>query len=104
VEVVNGSTLVSFELFGEPIEVTDALLRVSGGIAAFADAYYAIAVLTDATYREEFLDDLTDDMRSIFTARGVPPDAGRGAADAVKGIAGPTPSPLVDKGQVLLDT
>ena len=54
---------------GEPIEVTEALLRVSGGIAAFAGAYYAIAVLTDSTYREEFLDDLTDDMRSTFTER-----------------------------------
>jgi hypothetical protein len=68
-EVVDGATLVSFALFGQQIEVTEALLRVSGGIAAFAGAYYAIAVLTDATYREEFLDDLTDDMRSTFTAR-----------------------------------
>ena len=68
-EVANGSTLFSFDVSGEPIEVTEALLRVSGGIAAFAGAYYAIAVLTDSTYREEFLDDLTDDMRSTFTER-----------------------------------
>jgi hypothetical protein len=68
-EVANGSTLISFDAFGERVEVTEALLRVSGGIAAFAGAYYAIAVLTDATYRQEFLEDLTDDMRSTFAER-----------------------------------
>jgi hypothetical protein len=47
---------------GERIEITEALPRVAGGIGAFAGLYYAIAVLTDSTYREEFLDELTDEM------------------------------------------
>ena len=42
--------LLTLPIFGEEIEVTEALLRVSGGIAAFAGLYYAIAVLTDSTY------------------------------------------------------
>ena len=33
------------------------------------DSYYAIAVLTDSTYREEFLEDLTDEMRETFRQR-----------------------------------
>jgi hypothetical protein len=56
-------------LFGEPLQVTEALLRVSGGIAAFAGLYYAIAVLTDSTYREEFRDELTEEMADSFAAR-----------------------------------
>jgi hypothetical protein len=45
------------------------LLRVAAAIAAFSGLYYAIAVLTDATYREEFLSELTDEMRASFAAR-----------------------------------
>ena len=68
-EVAEGSLVLAFNLFGERIEITEALLRVSGGIGAFAGLYYSIAVLTDSTYREEFLDELTDEMRSSFAAR-----------------------------------
>jgi hypothetical protein len=55
--------------FGEEIEVTEAPLRVSGGIAAFAGLYHAIAVLTDSTYRQEFRDELTEEMAGSFSAR-----------------------------------
>lgn len=68
-EVADGPVLLGFGLFGERIEITEALLRVSGGIGAFAGLYYTIAVLTDSTYREEFLDELTDEMRASFAAR-----------------------------------
>lgn len=67
--VHEGSAILSFTLFGEHIEVTEALLRVSGGIGAFSGLYYAIAVLTDSTYREEFLAELTAEMHSTFAAR-----------------------------------
>lgn len=49
--------------------VTAELLRVAGALAAVSGLYYAIAVLTDATYREEFLTELTSEMRDSFTAR-----------------------------------
>jgi hypothetical protein len=68
-EVDDGGTILTFTLFGERIQITQALVRVSGGIAAFAGLYYAIAVLIDSTYRQEFLEELTDDMRQIFTER-----------------------------------
>lgn len=45
------------------------LLRVSAAIAALSGLYYAIAVLTDATYREEFLSELEASMRETFSAR-----------------------------------
>lgn len=64
-----GNDVITFRLFGEPVDVTEELLRVAGGIAAVSGLYYAIAVLTDATYRAEFLEDLTGDMRATFEAR-----------------------------------
>jgi hypothetical protein len=51
------------------VHVYAELLRVSAAIAAFSGLYYAIAVLTDATYREEFLSDLETSMRETFAAR-----------------------------------
>ena len=64
-----GDVLVGFDLLGERAEVTEELLRVSGAIAAFSGLYYAIAVLTDATYRSQFLDRLTGELRDVFRAR-----------------------------------
>jgi hypothetical protein len=63
------NVLFDFELFGERLELTEELLRVAGGLAAFAGFYFAIAVFTDSTYREEFLEELTAEMRSSFSAR-----------------------------------
>jgi hypothetical protein len=61
--------LLSFELFGERLELTEALLRVAGGLAAFSGFYFSIAMFTDATYREEFLEELTSEMRKSFKER-----------------------------------
>lgn len=66
----NGANvLVSFHALGERVELSEELLRVSGAIAAFSGLYYAIAVLTDSTYREEFLEELTGQMRVTFRNR-----------------------------------
>ena len=67
--VGSDGVVIRLSLFGEQIQVTEALLRVSAGIAAFAGLYYAIAVLTDATYRQEFRDELTEEMAGSFSAR-----------------------------------
>jgi hypothetical protein len=64
-----GNTLIELDLLGERIQVTEELLRVSVGIAAVSGLYYAIAVLTDATYREQFLDRMGAEMRETFRAR-----------------------------------
>ncbi len=64
-----GNELVSFELFGERLELTSELLRVALGLAAFSGFYFAIAIFTDSTYRSEFLDELTSEMRASFEER-----------------------------------
>ena len=64
-----GNVLVTLHFLGESAQITEELLRVSGGIAAVSGLYYAIAVLTDATYREEFLSEITSEMRETFVAR-----------------------------------
>jgi hypothetical protein len=64
-----GHEVVSFDFLGERAIVTEELLRVSAGIAAFSGLYYAIAVLTDATYRGQFLDRLNRDLGATFQAR-----------------------------------
>ncbi len=56
-------------LFGQDVTVTTELVRVSAAIAAFAGLYYAIAVQTDATYREEFLEEVVGDLRDTFRDR-----------------------------------
>jgi hypothetical protein len=42
---------------------------VAGGLAAFSALYFAIAMLTDVTYREEFLEELTAELRTVFRER-----------------------------------
>ncbi len=64
-----GHELFYFTLFDERLELTSELLRVAAGLAAFSGFYFAIAMLTDDTYRSEFLEELTSEMKSSFTAR-----------------------------------
>ena len=64
-----GDTLFEFDLFGEQLELTTELLRVAGGLAAFSGFYFAISMLTDSTYRQEFLEELTSEMRDSFRER-----------------------------------
>jgi hypothetical protein len=64
-----GDVLINVHVFGETARVTTELLRVAGGVAGLSGLYYAIAVLTDATYRDQFLDRLSGDMTEIFAAR-----------------------------------
>jgi hypothetical protein len=58
-----------FDLFGEQVIVTHELLRAACGFAAFSGLYYTVAMLVDATYRDEFVTELTTQMRSTFAIR-----------------------------------
>jgi len=49
--------------------LSEELLKVSGALGAFSGLYYAIAVLTDTTYREELLEDVERSMRETFADR-----------------------------------
>lgn len=64
-----GDVLVELALFGEPFQITLELLKVAAGIAAFSGLYFAISMLTDSTYREEFLEDVTAELRAVFRVR-----------------------------------
>jgi hypothetical protein len=44
-------------------------VRVAVGLAAFSGFYFAISIFTDSTYREEFLGELTSEMRRSFKDR-----------------------------------
>jgi hypothetical protein len=65
----DGNVLLTVRAFGEQAQVTAELLRVAGGVAGLSGLYYAIAVLTDATYRAQFLDRLNGDLRETFEQR-----------------------------------
>ncbi len=62
-------SLFAFTLLGETFQMTVELLKVAAGLAAFTGLYFAIAMLTDSTYRDEFLDEVTAELRSVFVVR-----------------------------------
>lgn len=64
-----GDVLIDLTIFGEPFQVTAELLKVAGGLAAFTGLYFATAMLTDATYRDEFLEEVTAELRAVFRVR-----------------------------------
>lgn len=68
-EVTNGEQWLQLELFGHEMVITEALLRVSAGMAAITGLYYAISILTDAVYRDEFMEGVTAEMREVFQDR-----------------------------------
>ena len=65
----SGTMLATFSLFGHEVVITQELLRVAGAIGAFSGLYYAISTLIDPSYHEEFLGDITHEMRPVFEAR-----------------------------------
>ena len=65
----DGRQIVALRLGDIDVRITLELLRVSAGIAALSGLYYSVAVLTDSIYRQEFLDELTGDLRAVFADR-----------------------------------
>ena len=61
--------LLTISLFGSDYELTVELLKVAAALAAFSGLYFAVAMLTDSTYREEFLDEVTAELRQTFRDR-----------------------------------
>ena len=60
--------------------VTKELLKVSIFLAAFSGLYFTVVLVTDATYREEFFDEILAELRQSFAVRSVYLRA-RGASD-----------------------
>src|SRR5262245_35763534 len=64
-----GRELFHFHLLGERLELTSQLVRVAVGLAAFSGFYFAIAMFTDSTYRDEFLSEITSQILRSFKDR-----------------------------------
>ena len=63
--------LVEWELWDRPVVLTAELLQVAGFLTAFSGFYFTVYVLTDATYRKEFLDEVLVELRQAFAVRAV---------------------------------
>jgi hypothetical protein len=55
--------------FGDRVQINEPLLRVATGVAAFVGLYYAVTILVDAAYRDQFVDSLRDELRDTFRRR-----------------------------------
>ncbi|HUW03007.1 MAG TPA: hypothetical protein VMW08_11685 [Acidimicrobiales bacterium] len=64
-----GHVLAEFTLFGNPVVVTAELLTVAAFLSAFSGLYFTVQVVTDGTYREEFFEELLDEIRTTLAVR-----------------------------------
>jgi hypothetical protein len=58
-------------LWGRSVALTTELLQVAGFLTAFSGFYFTVYVLTDATYRHEFLEEVLGELRQAFAVRAV---------------------------------
>lgn len=68
----------SFTWFGVDVQLTRELIQVSAFLAAFAGLYFSVYMITDATFRREFFEDIVDEARENLAVRA----AYRAALDA----------------------
>jgi len=60
---------LEFELSGRELVLTEALVRVSVFLGAFAGMYFTVVLSTDDTYRNEFADDVGPEIRQALAVR-----------------------------------
>ena len=77
-----GDVVVDFELWGTPVVVTEQLLKLSAFLAGFSGLYFSVTLVTDATYREEFFDEVVAELRQTFAVRAVYLRLRQAASDA----------------------
>lgn len=63
--------IVTVGFLGDEVVLTWEHLAVAGFVAAFSVLQFAVASVTDATYREEFYDEIVDDVRHVLAVRAV---------------------------------
>jgi hypothetical protein len=64
-----GTSLFTVPFFGEQLEITKQLVRTAAGVASFSALYYAVASAVDSTYRDEFVERLTQQLQDTFRER-----------------------------------
>ena len=66
-----GDAVVRFDLLGRELRLTAELLKISAFLAAFSGLYFTVVLVTDATYREEFFDEILAELRQTLAVRAV---------------------------------
>ncbi|MDQ2650572.1 MAG: hypothetical protein M3Z03_13620 [Actinomycetota bacterium] len=66
-----GHELLSLDVGGRQVLLTEELLKISGFLAAFSGLYFTVVLVTDGTYREEFFDEILAELRQTFAVRAV---------------------------------
>jgi hypothetical protein len=64
-------TLAETSIGGRRVVVSEPLLRVAGFLGAFAGMYFTVVLSTDATYREEFAEDIGPELRQALAIRAL---------------------------------
>jgi hypothetical protein len=65
----SGHVLFTVPFLGEQLEITKQLIRTAAGVASFSALYYAVASAVDSTYRDEFVERLTQNLEETFRER-----------------------------------
>ena len=61
--------LATWNVSGRTLVVTEPLLRVAGFLGAFTGMYFTVVLSTDATYRDEFAEDVAPQIREALAVR-----------------------------------
>lgn len=61
--------LLTFHLDDRTLVITEPLLRVAGFLSAFTGMYFTVVLSTDATYKEEFAQDVEPQIRQALAVR-----------------------------------
>jgi hypothetical protein len=78
----SGDVLATQSFGDRDVQLTAELLKLSGFLAAFSGLYFTVVLVMDATYREEFFDEILAELRQTFAVRAAYLCARRGAATA----------------------
>lgn len=63
--------IVTFELFGSHVGLTDELLRVSGLLGAVSALHFAVNMAVDATYPAAFIEWVLVEVERLLAVRAV---------------------------------
>ena len=59
----------SWHLGERTLVLTEPLLRIAGFLGAFSGMYFTVVLATDATYRDEFAEDVRPEVHRLFAVR-----------------------------------
>lgn len=64
-------TFADVDIGGRTLVLTEPLVRVAGFLGAFTGMYFTVVLSTDATYREEFAEDIGPELRQALAVRAL---------------------------------